>query len=84
VDEATRRALENVRALELKPCPRCGAANWIAEQQSLLVSGPAARFVIPPPHVPALLLTCTKCGFLSYHSVKVLNGGELDGGGEEE
>ena len=59
-----------------RPCPRCGHPNFI-----IVVEG-YATYVIQPPdlsrvviegqHLPAVITTCQKCGFVSVHSLITL------------
>jgi hypothetical protein len=54
-------------------CPRCGRNDWHAEILGYLVSPlPVTSFGVPPPHVPALSLTCKNCGAMQLHSLGAL------------
>ncbi len=56
-------------------CPRCSRQSWTVELLGVLVTTyPAAGavFSIPPPHLPSAVLTCTHCGFMAMHNLKVL------------
>lgn len=62
-----------VNALQAKgvnrPCPRCGTAKFsvVGETQITLQENPGA-FVIGGPSIPAIIVACDNCGYLTEHA----------------
>jgi hypothetical protein len=75
-DVMVRKALEALRArFALKRCQRCDADAWAAEIYSTMVAVPVGEGMALPgtsAQVPVLAMTCTNCGWLNLHSLKML------------
>ena len=56
------------------PCPRCGSRNFTILDglfnNSLQTS--LSGFIIGGPSIPAAIVACNKCGFLSQHALGAL------------
>lgn len=52
-----------------KPCPRCGHIKFsvVGETQVLLQENPGA-FVIGGPSIPAVIVACDNCGYITQHA----------------
>jgi len=64
------------------PCPMCSDTRWFVESDSKgLVQKPSPGFLMkdprghigPAPSVPALVFSCSNCGFIRMHNIAVLN-----------
>jgi hypothetical protein len=58
----------------LRGCPMCGQSGFTAADGvvALSVSPDTSSLQIGGPSVPAVLMACNHCGFLSMHSANVL------------
>ena len=52
-----------------KPCSRCGHLRFsvVGETQITLQENPAA-FVIGGPSIPAVIVACDNCGYITQHA----------------
>ena len=77
-EEDHKRFVENLKnELEKRgisiSCPRCQHQEWVVERVGLHVSPlPVKGMVVPPPHIPLVILTCKHCGWVAMHNLKVL------------
>jgi hypothetical protein len=56
-----------------KPCARCATNMWHVDIVGIPVTPlPARGFQIPPPHIPAVILTCHHCGNIVIHHAQLL------------
>jgi len=57
-----------------KPCFRCGNNTWRLGTGyfSFTVQPDIYNLTLGGPHVPAILLSCSRCGFLAFHSTLTL------------
>lgn len=59
-------------------CPRCMTDDWKASILSIWCSiGPSVGMFSPnlwlqPSAIPALVITCKKCGWTGFHNLKIL------------
>jgi hypothetical protein len=56
------------------PCPRCGAASFslVKELSTMPVDPATSAALVDGLTLPAVLLMCDQCGFLSSHALTVL------------
>ena len=67
-----------VRALKDKgvnlPCPRCGDLNFeVVGQTVFSLNDSPCDIVLGGPAVPAALVVCSNCGFVTFHALGPLN-----------
>jgi predicted nucleic-acid-binding Zn-ribbon protein len=56
-----------------KECPRCHTQNWGVQDLDLVVSNPDSKgFSILPTVIQSIVLVCSNCGYLAFHSRKNL------------
>lgn len=72
------RKLKIVEALKSKgvklPCPRCGGINFeVVDQTALSINDNLNAIQMGGPSVPAALVACSQCGFITFHALGVLN-----------
>ncbi len=72
------RKLKIAEALKDKgvklPCPRCGGLNFeVVDQTVLSINDNLNVIKLGGPSVPAALVACSHCGFITFHSLGVLN-----------
>lgn len=61
------------RGLYESHCGRCGKNQWAGDIFAVIISTfPVTTLVVPPPHMPVLVLTCTYCGNTVFHNLKAL------------
>ncbi|MDO5534107.1 MAG: hypothetical protein Q4F65_05600 [Propionibacteriaceae bacterium] len=55
-------------------CPRCGNAQWSLQGHltTLPLFHPSGTIVLPAPAVPACMVLCVRCGYVSLHALGVL------------
>lgn len=54
-------------------CSRCPGAKWDVSVTGMIVTAlPVRFFQVPPPHIPMLIVTCTRCGYTAFHSLTTL------------
>lgn len=54
-------------------CPRCNTDTWKVELMTLNVSQPVTPLALATQaSVPVAVVICANCGFLSFHSLRVL------------
>jgi len=67
-----------VKALEehgaILPCPRCGNKNFtlLDGYFNQTIQTNLTKMLIGGPSVPSIVLGCSRCGYLSQHSLGVL------------
>ncbi len=56
------------------PCPRCSSINFeVVGKTALPLNDNPQAIVIGGPTVPAALLACSDCGFITLHALGILN-----------
>ena len=73
-DDFVHRVVEALHKKSVQiACPRCGQKTWGAQQIAFLVTDPNTEgFLMPPPQLPVVILTCQNCGWVSMHDLKTL------------
>lgn len=77
MDEAEARGKEIIDALNQKgvnrPCPRCGNNSFSTAGETLLslqdLSKQPAAFVIGGQSIPAAIVICDRCGYITQHAL---------------
>lgn len=65
-------ALKN-RGVKL-PCPRCDGLNFeVVDQTALSINDNLNVIKLGGPSVPAALIACSNCGFITFHALGVLD-----------
>ena len=74
MDESRKkRMVDALQAKNLKPCPRCGNANFEFVGESIVnLQTQQGILTIGGPGVPVALVACNNCGYLSHHALGVL------------
>lgn len=80
------KVLEQMPGSRVPHCPYCGGDEFtsLPQQASILISDDLDGIDLGP-NVPAGMLICTKCGYISFFSLGVLGmlpSGGADGNGE--
>lgn len=71
---AEKLAAELNRLGATKPCPRCGHPHFqIVAETSIQIQEQPGAFVIGGPVIPVVVVGCKKCGYLTEHSLGILN-----------
>lgn len=68
----------------VQPCPRCDTNNWFIADGYARVSlqdSPSSPYLLGGRGIPAAILVCTNCGYLSLHAAGIL-GIDIVGEGE--
>lgn len=67
---------ELVRRKALRPCPRCGQANFSIENQGLIVhilqKEDRSLIIGGGTVIPTAVVVCTNCGYIMEHAIGVL------------
>jgi len=58
----------------IEPCPRCKSLNFdIIGQTMLAINDDIKVLKIGGPSIPCAIVTCSNCGFITLHSIGILN-----------
>ena len=68
-----KRLDECISALNKKgvrlPCPRCGSSKFAVVGESLIpINNDPSVFQIGGPTIPAIIVACENCGYLTQHA----------------
>jgi ribosomal protein L37E len=55
-----------------KPCPRCGHVHFSIAGESAVAINPPGMFGLTTHHIPATVVACSRCGYLSLHANAIL------------
>lgn len=56
------------------PCPRCASINFEVVGQTILpLNDNPNNIILGGPGVPAALIACSNCGFVTFHALGALN-----------
>jgi hypothetical protein len=73
--EKVARVQQALRDKAERPCARCDTDLWQLDFVGIPVvplGKQQSSFPIPPPHIPALVLTCSHCGNAVIHHLGLL------------
>jgi uncharacterized Zn finger protein len=75
MDQSRRNEL--IRALTAKgvnrPCPRCGNAKFsVVGETNIPLQDDPNVFSIGGPSIPAIIVACDSCGYITQHATMVL------------
>jgi ribosomal protein S27AE len=56
-----------------KPCPRCGHVHFSVVGETGVGVNPTGMAGLNAGHIPAVIVACSKCGFLSLHATAILD-----------
>jgi len=55
------------------PCPQCSSLSFeVVDQAKIPISDNLDSTVVSGPPVPAAIVACSQCGFITFHSLGLL------------
>ena len=75
IKEKKIKIIESLKNKGVKlPCSRCGGLNFeVVDQTTFSINENLNAVQLGGPSVPAVLVVCSNCGFITFHSLGVLN-----------
>jgi hypothetical protein len=75
IEERKRKIAETLKEKGVKlPCPRCSGLDFeVVDQTALSINDNLNVVRLGGTSVPAALIICSQCGFITFHALGVLN-----------